>query len=83
MILGAGGVAKAIGLALVRAGAVVTVANRSERRGKALADLLKCQSIGWENRGTPFTDILVNCTPWACSLTPRKPPSVRTGSATA
>jgi len=63
MLLGAGGVAKAIGLALTRAGAAITVTNRSKDRGKALAEQLKCQYLGWENRGTPFVDILVNCTP--------------------
>jgi 3-dehydroquinate dehydratase/shikimate dehydrogenase len=63
MLLGAGGVAKAIGLALTRAGAAITVTNRSKDRGKALAEQLNCQFLGWENRGTPFVDILVNCTP--------------------
>jgi 3-dehydroquinate dehydratase/shikimate dehydrogenase len=63
MLLGAGGVAKAIGLALTRAGAAITVVNRSKDRGKALAEQLNCQYLGWENRGTPFVDILVNCTP--------------------
>jgi 3-dehydroquinate dehydratase/shikimate dehydrogenase len=63
MLLGAGGVAKAIGLALTRAGAAITIANRSKDRGKALAEQLNCQHLGWENRGTPFVDILVNCTP--------------------
>jgi 3-dehydroquinate dehydratase / shikimate dehydrogenase len=63
LLLGAGGVAKAIGLALTRAGAAMTVTNRSKDRGKALAEQLNCQFLGWENRGTPFVDILVNCTP--------------------
>lgn len=63
LILGAGGVAKAIGLGLVRAGAVVTVTNRSRQRGAALAEQLGCQVTGWENRGAAFADVLVNCTP--------------------
>lgn len=63
LILGAGGVAKAIGLGLTKAGAIVTVASRTSKRGAALAAQLGCQSIGWENRGAGFIDILVNCTP--------------------
>jgi 3-dehydroquinate dehydratase/shikimate dehydrogenase len=63
LILGAGGVAKAIGLGLVKAGAAVTIANRSKARGTALAEQLGCQYVGWENRGAAFADILVNCTP--------------------
>lgn len=63
LILGAGGVAKAIGLGLIKAGAIVTVASRTSKRGAALAAQLGCQSIGWENRGAGFIDVLVNCTP--------------------
>lgn len=63
LILGAGGVAKAIALGLTRAGAALTVTNRTKDRGKALAEQLDCQFVGWENRGSVFADILVNCTP--------------------
>jgi 3-dehydroquinate dehydratase / shikimate dehydrogenase len=63
LILGAGGVARAIGLAVSRAGAGVTVSNRNKNRGRALAEQLDCQFINWENRGSLFTDVLINCTP--------------------
>ncbi|MGE4001526.1 MAG: shikimate dehydrogenase [Planctomycetaceae bacterium] len=63
LLLGAGGVAKAIGLGVVRAGAGLTVANRTNKRGKELAEQLNCQYINWENRGTVLADILINCTP--------------------
>lgn len=63
LLLGAGGVARAIGLGVVRAGAGLTVANRTNKRGKELAEQLNCQHINWENRGTVLADILINCTP--------------------
>jgi 3-dehydroquinate dehydratase/shikimate dehydrogenase len=63
LILGAGGVAKAIGLAVSRADAGVTVANRNKPRGRALAEQLNCQFINWENRGSVYADVLINCTP--------------------
>jgi 3-dehydroquinate dehydratase/shikimate dehydrogenase len=63
LILGAGGVAKAIALGLARAGAALTITNRSKDRGRELAEQLDCQYVGWENRGSVFADILVNCTP--------------------
>jgi 3-dehydroquinate dehydratase/shikimate dehydrogenase len=63
LILGAGGVARAIGLAVSRAGAGLTVTNRNKNRGRALAEQLNCQFINWENRGSLFADVLVNCTP--------------------
>lgn len=63
LMLGAGGVAKAIGLGLVRAGAALTIANRSKTRGKELAEQLDCKYVRWENRGSVLADILVNCTP--------------------
>ncbi|MEZ6055917.1 MAG: shikimate dehydrogenase [Planctomycetaceae bacterium] len=63
LMLGAGGVARAIGLGCVRAGAVLTIANRSKKSGQALAGALGCQHVTWENRGAQFADVLINCTP--------------------
>lgn len=63
LILGAGGVAQAIGLGTAQAGCVVTLANRSKSRGLKLAEDLNCQHVTWGNRGSVGTDILVNCTP--------------------
>lgn len=63
LMLGAGGVARAIGLGLVRAGARLTIANRSHDRAAALAAHLGCQQTHWENRASVHPEILVNCTP--------------------
>ena len=62
LILGCGGVARAIALAVMNAGAALTVTNRTSARGKELAKDLGCQFIGWENRGTVYADVLINCT---------------------
>ena len=62
LILGAGGVSRAVGQILIENGAAVVIANRSRDRGRALAAELGCQFISWENRGSESRDILVNCT---------------------
>ena len=62
LMLGAGGVARAVGMGVVRAGAALTIANRSNARAVELAGQLGCQQIQWENRASIFTDILINCT---------------------
>jgi 3-dehydroquinate dehydratase/shikimate dehydrogenase len=67
LILGAGGVAKAIGLGVQQQGGVLTVTNRSKARGKELADKLGCQFVSWENRGAADCEVLVNCTPLGMS----------------
>jgi len=63
LMLGAGGVARAIGLGVQRAGCVLTIANRNKQRGLELATELGCQATTWENRGSAECDILINCTP--------------------
>jgi 3-dehydroquinate dehydratase / shikimate dehydrogenase len=63
LVLGAGGVGRAIGLAMVRAGCGVTISSRTHARAVSLASRLGCQQIQWENRGAVFADIIVNCTP--------------------
>ena len=63
LILGAGGVARAIGLGVIRAGGIVTIANRNHERAVKLADELGCQQATWENRGSVFAEIVINCTP--------------------
>jgi 3-dehydroquinate dehydratase / shikimate dehydrogenase len=63
LLLGAGGVAKAIGQGVLRAGAALTITNRTRSRGQELATHLGCQFVAWENRGAAYVDVLVNCTP--------------------
>jgi 3-dehydroquinate dehydratase/shikimate dehydrogenase len=62
LILGAGGVARAAGHALIKNGAAVAVTNRTRDRGRILASELGCQFVSWENRGAEACEILVNCT---------------------
>lgn len=62
LMLGAGGVARAIGYGVTQAGAQLTIANRTAERANELAESLGGQTVGWENRGTGFYDVLVNCT---------------------
>ena len=63
LLLGAGGVAKAVGQGVLRAGAALTITNRTKSRGQQLATQLGCQFVAWENRGAAYVDVLVNCTP--------------------
>ena len=63
LMLGAGGVARAIGLGVTRRGGVLVIASRTADRAKALAESLACRQITWENRGAEYADILINCTP--------------------
>jgi 3-dehydroquinate dehydratase/shikimate dehydrogenase len=62
-MLGAGGVAMAIGQGIVTNGGILTIANRSHARATELAEKLGCQHVLWENRGAQYADILINCTP--------------------
>jgi len=63
LMLGAGGVARAIGFGMSRAGAALTITNRTHDKAVKLAEQLGCQQLQWENRGSMFCDILINCTP--------------------
>jgi 3-dehydroquinate dehydratase / shikimate dehydrogenase len=66
-ILGAGGVARAAAFALTRAGAVVTVTNRSPQRAQTLAAqagaLGHCRAVPWETRHETGAEVFVQCTP--------------------
>lgn len=63
LMLGAGGVARAIGLGVTRRGGVLVIASRTADRAKTLAESLACRQVTWENRGAEYADILINCTP--------------------
>lgn len=62
LVLGAGGVGRAVAHALARAGALVTVANRTGDRARALAEEIGGRALEWQARHTMLCDILVNCT---------------------
>ena len=63
LLLGTGGVARAIGVGVERAGGVLILTNRSKKRGERLAEELECQFVTWANRGAVAADVIVNCTP--------------------
>jgi 3-dehydroquinate dehydratase/shikimate dehydrogenase len=62
LIMGAGGVARAVGRAMVRSGAIVAIANRTKQRSVTLAAELGCQQILWDARASHYADVLINCT---------------------
>ncbi len=62
LILGAGGVARAIAFGLSRRGAVVTITNRTPDRAQHLAEEVGCRTTPWENRVSTHCEILINCT---------------------
>jgi 3-dehydroquinate dehydratase/shikimate dehydrogenase len=62
LLLGAGGVARAIAHALHREGALVTIVNRTGERATALAQEVGCRHVEWSARHSVLSDIVVNCT---------------------
>lgn len=62
LMLGAGGVARAIGLGVVQTGGNLTITNRSPERAQALADEIGCQTVEWQARGDVAVDVIINCT---------------------
>lgn len=62
LMLGAGGVARAIGMGVIKNGGGLLIANRTKARAEELAKRLNCLLVQWENRGAVFADVLVNCT---------------------
>jgi 3-dehydroquinate dehydratase/shikimate dehydrogenase len=62
VILGAGGVARAVIAGLTEAGALVTVFNRDAGRAASLAARFGCRAAPWQERITARSALLVNCT---------------------
>jgi len=62
VIVGAGGVARAVGAAVVNRGALLTIANRTEQRARRLAQDLDCRYTPIERLHLLIPDVLVNCT---------------------
>jgi 3-dehydroquinate dehydratase/shikimate dehydrogenase len=62
LVLGAGGVARAITHALAREGAVITISNRDAARAHALAEEVGCRTVEWSARHNLLCDMVINCT---------------------
>ena len=63
LLLGAGGVARAVALALHREGAQLTITSRTYERSQRLAEEVKCKAVDWHARHNVSFDVLINCTP--------------------
>ncbi|HEY2784234.1 MAG TPA: shikimate dehydrogenase [Fimbriiglobus sp.] len=63
LILGAGGVARAIAHALHQEGAALTITARTNERAMKLAEEVKCRIVDWQARHNINCDIAINCTP--------------------
>jgi 3-dehydroquinate dehydratase / shikimate dehydrogenase len=62
LIMGAGGVARAIAHGLKREGTPVLITNRTEERGQKLAAEIGCRFVDWAARHNTICDTLINCT---------------------
>ncbi len=63
IVLGAGGVAKAILHALKLRNVDVTIASRTLVKSEALAEKFNCKATEWKNRHNVKCDMVINCTP--------------------
>jgi 3-dehydroquinate dehydratase/shikimate dehydrogenase len=62
LIVGAGGVARAIAHALTKEKVAVTITNRTPERGQKLADEVGCKFAEWTARHNTVCDTIINCT---------------------
>jgi 3-dehydroquinate dehydratase/shikimate dehydrogenase len=62
LVLGAGGVGRAVAHALRHERAALTVTNRTHERAMALAEELGCKHVDWAGRHNVVCDTLINCT---------------------
>jgi 3-dehydroquinate dehydratase/shikimate dehydrogenase len=63
LVLGAGGVGRAITYGLLRRGAQVVLADGVAKHATALAERLECRWVEWAARHSVKADLLFNCTP--------------------
>ncbi|MBN1394505.1 MAG: type I 3-dehydroquinate dehydratase [Pirellulales bacterium] len=63
LVLGAGGVGKAVAYGLIRRGVNVVVADGEARQALLLAQRFDCRSVEWSARHSVSADMLFNCTP--------------------
>lgn len=62
LLLGAGGVARAIAHALHRSGCVLTISNRTSEKGLKLAEEIGCRHVDWGGRHSVLCEMVINCT---------------------
>ncbi len=62
LVLGAGGIARAVVFALLSEGVAVTITNRTPDRAQKLAEEARCKHVEWGGRHNVLCDLLVNCT---------------------
>lgn len=63
LLLGAGGVSRAIAYGLSRRGAEVLIASRTDQRSEELASRFKCRVLPWGQRHSHKVALIVNGTP--------------------
>jgi 3-dehydroquinate dehydratase/shikimate dehydrogenase len=63
VVLGAGGVARAIMYGLQRRGAKTTIASRTRSRASHLAETFGAKAVDWPARHVADAEIIINCTP--------------------
>jgi 3-dehydroquinate dehydratase/shikimate dehydrogenase len=63
LVLGAGGVSKAIAFGLVQKGASVLIASRTKKRATELAEAVSGKAIEWDMRHHCNPEVLINGTP--------------------
>ncbi len=62
LVLGNGGVARAVAFGMKKAGGEIFITGRDHRNAETLADTVGCKTVEWGGRGNFETDIIVNCT---------------------
>ncbi len=63
LILGSGGVARALAFGLHREGSQLTITGRTYEKAQKLAEEVKCKAVDWHARHSVNCDVIVNCTP--------------------
>jgi 3-dehydroquinate dehydratase/shikimate dehydrogenase len=63
LLLGAGGVARALAFGLTRRGAHLTITNRHDERATQLAEEVGCRTVTWSARASTIADVIINATP--------------------
>lgn len=63
LILGSGGVAKALAFGLINGGANVMIAGRNTKSTEKMCLDMKCKPVDWAARHDVIADYIINCTP--------------------